>query len=275
MSTEQEVARHYRHGALEEAILAALARSGKDIDKLVARDLSDIDEFHLGWLPATVALARDLGFSRDAHVLDAGAGIGGPARYLAEAHGCRVTGIDLSAEFVEVGTALTRRCGLGDRVTFQQASALALPFAEATFDGAILIHVGMNIRDKANLFAEVRRVLKPSARFGVYDIMRTGEGTISYPTPWAATSDTSFVEPVATYLRLLSDSGFTVERVESRRDEVLSLWREMKERRENEGPPGLGLHVLIGAEAPLRLANVTGALEDGVIEPTEILARAS
>ena len=122
------------------------------------------------------------------HLLDVGSGIGGPARTFADAFGCRVTGVDLTEEFVEAANALTRRCGLSDRVSFRQASALALPFADASFDAATLIHVGMNIEDKAGLFAEVRRVLKPDARFGVYDIMRVAEGEIPYPMPWAATA---------------------------------------------------------------------------------------
>ena len=45
-------------------------------------------------------------------------------------------------------------------VSFRQASALALPFEAEEFDAATLIHVGMNIKDKAKVFSEVRRVLK-------------------------------------------------------------------------------------------------------------------
>src|SRR5262245_3285113 len=126
MNTEQRVAQHYARDGLEQAILAALEASGKDIHKLTASDLSGADEFHLGWLPATIELARELGLAQGMHVLDVGSGIGGPARYFASAHGCRVTGIDLTEEFVEVANALTKRCGLSDRVGFQQASALAL-----------------------------------------------------------------------------------------------------------------------------------------------------
>lgn len=275
MATEQEVSEHYRHGALEEAILAALARAGKDVEKLVAADLAALDEFHLGWLPATAALAEDLGCGDGTHVLDIGAGIGGPARYLAEARGCHVTGIDLGEEYVSVATSLTQRCGLSGKVTFRQASALALPFPEASFDAAVLIHVGMNIADKQRLFAEARRVLKPTARFVIYDVMRSADGEIPYPTPWAAAPATSFVEPAAAYRDLLSASGFTIESEFSRRDQALALWREMQARRKTEGPPVLGLHVLIGPEAPVRLANVIGALEKGTVAPIQISAKAA
>lgn len=274
MVTDHEIAKHYYHGTLEEAILSALAESGKDINALAALDLAPVDEFHLGWLPATAALAEDLGLGQDSSVLDIGSGIGGPARVFAETRGCRVRGIDLTSEYVDVAVALTRRCGLDAKVTFQQASALELPFADATFEAAILLHVGMNIADKRRLFAGVRRVLKPSGRFGVYDVMRIAEGDIIYPAPWAASIETSFVETPQTYRHLLSEAGFFIESEQSRRDETLALWREMREHREKHGPPALGLHILMGPEAPRRLANVISALEQGVIAPVQILARA-
>ena len=98
-------------------------------------------------------------------MLDIGSGLGGPARHFAEMFGAHVTGIDLTQEYVDVANELTRRCGLAERAVFSQASALDLPFTRNSFDRASLIHVGMNIADKATLFAEVRRVLEPGALF--------------------------------------------------------------------------------------------------------------
>jgi SAM-dependent methyltransferase len=274
MNVEQQVAGHYTHGALERAILDALAASGKDTDRLAPSDLAAVDEFHLGALPATAALADDLAFARDMHVLDVGCGIGGPARYLAETNGCRVTGIDLSAEYVAVANALTRRCGLANRAAFVQGSALALPFAEGAFDGATMIHVGMNVPDKTRLFAEVRRVLKPGARFGVYDVMRRSNAALPYPMPWAQSEATSFVADAADYRRLLAGAGFAVEREVDRSAFVLEIAQRMRETAARSGPPALGLHVLIGPSAPERLGNVMKALQAGVLAPVEIVARA-
>src|SRR5438552_15643999 len=78
MDTEQQVAKHYSHGALENAILDALKASGTKIDRLATSDLAGVDEFHLGWRAATVEIAKDLGLSSAMHVLDVGSGIGGP-----------------------------------------------------------------------------------------------------------------------------------------------------------------------------------------------------
>jgi SAM-dependent methyltransferase len=274
MDTEQQVATHYSHGSLLQAILDALQKMGKDPERLTAMDLSTGDEFHLGGLPATTALAKDLGLAPGMHVLDVGCGIGGPARYFAEAHRCRVTGIDLTEEFVQVAAELTRRCGLSDRVAFRQGSALDLPFDTATFDTATLIHVGMNIEDKARLFEEARRVLKPGAKFCAYEVMRAGEGDLPYPMPWAMTIETSFVETPETYRRLLSAAGFTIEAEENRRAFVLDRAREMKAKIEKDGMPPLNQHALLGPTARERLGNVMATLERGTIAPVQMIDRA-
>lgn len=271
---ERDVARHYSHGQLEQAILQALAAAGKDIDALGTTDLSPLDEFHLGWRAATTELASELGLSPGREVLDVGSGLGGPARFFAEAHGCKVNGIDLTEEFVQVATLLTRLCHLDHLVTFTQASALAIPFPSQRFDVATLLHVGMNIEDKAQLFSEVRRVLKAGGRFAVYDVMRMDDAELPYPMPWAETRATSFLDVPDTYRRLLKAHGFVIEKEQNRRDQALELGRAMRAHAAEHGTPALGLHVLMGAAAPARLGNVMSTLERGSIAPIQIVARA-
>ncbi|HEY3147919.1 MAG TPA: methyltransferase domain-containing protein [Dongiaceae bacterium] len=273
MTTEQQVASHYTHGSLEQAIFDALKQMGKDPERLAASDLSAADEFHSGWRAITVEIAKDLGLKRGMQVLDVGSGIGGPARYFAEAHGCQVTGVDLTEEFVRVATELTRRCGLSDVVSFRQGSALDLPLSPGAFDAATLIHVGMNIEDKANLFQNVRRVLKPGGLFCAYDLMQVEAGDIPYPMPWAVTKETSFVEPPETYRRLLVAAGFKIEREENRREFVLKLSREMQEKVAIHGAPPLSLHVLVGPAMRERLANVMNTIGRGTLAPIEMIAR--
>lgn len=274
MTIEQQVAEQYRHGALERAILDAVAASGKGVERLTRRDLSNADEYHLGSHAATVGLASDLGLASGMRVLDIGAGIGGPARYFAEAHGCVVDGIDLSDEYMRVANELTQRCGLADKVSFRRASALAIPFEHASFDCATMIHVGMNIADKAKAFAEARRVLKPGGVFGVYDVMLTGDGEIAYPMPWAMTAAASFLETPAAYRALLVAQGFAIENERDWRETALQLGRKMRERSAQQGAPPLGLHILMGPSTPQRIKNVVGALDRGAIAPIEIIARA-
>lgn len=275
VSIEKDVAAHYSRPGLEQAILDALAGAGRSIDRLDPVDLAGIDEFHLGWRDATVAFAGDLAFPPGAHILDVGSGIGGPARFLAATGDIRVTGLDLTDEFVTTARALTARCGLSDRVDFRQGSALALPFPDASFDGATMIHVGMNIADKGKVFSEVRRVLRQGTRFGVYEAMRGGSDPLPYPMPWANTEETSFVESPAVYARLLEEAGFAIEAQHDRRDLVVDAGRRMREAVARNGPPVLNMTLLLGTLTSAQIANVMQSVERGLIVPTEIIARAA
>ena len=276
MELERSVARHYTLGSLERTILDALAAAGKDPDRLAPADLAPVDEFHIGGRQATIDLADQLGVGPDLHLLDVGCGLGGASRYFAHERGCRVTGIDLTEEYVRTAEALARRVGLADRVSYVHGSALGLPFAPGTFDGAYMLHVGMNVEDKARLFAEVRRVLRPGGLFGVYDVMREeGEGDLGFPVPWASSPATSFVESAAAYRRLLEGAGFAVQKERGRRGFAIEFFRQMRAQAvRGGGPPPLGLHILMGASAPQKVANMMGNLERGLIAPTEIIARA-
>lgn len=272
---EQRVARHYTRESLEQRLLDALKAAGKDPDHLTPADLSPVDEFHIGGLQATEDLAAQLPIKPGLALLDVGCGIGGPSRYFAGERGCRVTGIDLTEEFVRVAEALTRRVGLAGRATFRQGSALALPFESASFDGAYMLHVGMNIEDKAGVFKEVRRVLKPGGVFAVYDVMREKDGALGYPVPWASSAETSFVESAPAYRRALDAAGFAIEKERSRRDFAIDFFRQMRERMaQSGGPPPLGLHVHMGPDSQQKIANMVGSLERGLISPTEIISRA-
>jgi ubiquinone/menaquinone biosynthesis C-methylase UbiE len=271
---ESHVEGHYSRDDLERLILDALARSGKDLERLQPEDLAPVDEFHSGGRQATADLAVRLAFSPEMHVLDVGCGIGGPSRYLAATCGCRVTGIDLTASYVATAAALSQRVGLGDRVAYRQASALALPFAAESFDGGCMMHVGMNIADKPALFREVRRVLKHGAVFGVYDIMRTAEGDIAYPVHWAQSAQTSFVAGTAAYREALDGAGFDVTHERGRRDLALKVFREAKARAAAGGPPPLGLHLLMKTDVPQKLANLLDAMEHGIVAPVEMICRA-
>jgi ubiquinone/menaquinone biosynthesis C-methylase UbiE len=275
MTIEQTVAQHYTHGSLEAALLDGLRRSGKNADRIDPDDLAPADEFHIGGRQATVEFADQLGLRPGMELLDIGSGIGGPARYFAHHRQCRVTGIDLTDEYVRVAAALSERVGLGDKVKFVQGSALALPFPPASFDGAYMLHVGMNIADKATLFALVKRALRPGGIFGVYDVMRIGPGDLAFPLPWARTAESSFVAAADDYRRLLRDAGFEVQKERERRAFAIEFFKKMQARVAESGLPPLGLHTIRGADFRDMVGNLVANLDNGLVAPTEMICRAT
>ena len=274
MSMESNVESYYTRGRLEDSILQALTQAGKDLANLTHGDLAALDEFHAGGREANQELAAQMELRPGLHLLDVGSGIGGPARYFAAEHGCRVTGVDLTEEFVFVSRSLTRRTKLHHGVEFLHGSALALPFGTANFDRVYTIHAGMNIADKPGLFREVRRVLKPEGLFAIFDLMRTTEGPIRYPVPWALTEETSFVTHVNDYRDTLTATGFQVTREHHRGAFALEFTKRMMARVAQSGPPALGLHLLMGEPTKVMLSNVHAMIQEGILEPVELIARA-
>jgi ubiquinone/menaquinone biosynthesis C-methylase UbiE len=275
VSAEAKVASHYGKGGLEQKIFTALKNAGIDMERPTVEDLAPVDEFHIGGLESTKELAAQMDLRPGLRVLDVGSGIGGPARYFAAKHGCRVTGVDLTEEFIQVANSLTRVAKLEALVDFHRASALQMPFESAAFDRASMIHVGMNIADKDALFREVRRVLKPGALFAVFDLVRTAPGPLSYPLPWAATEETSFVSTANDYRDALQRAGFRLQRERGRRDYAIEFTERRNALLTQDGPPLLGLQLLIGEKTPLVAQNVLDIMKQGLLEPTEFISRST
>lgn len=208
MAEPRGVAEHYTSGTLLDRIRAGLDTLGA-VPPVDLDTLSAVDEFHIGGRLATTPFLARLGVRPGQAVLDLGCGLGGPARFAAKSTGVSVTGIDLTAEYVETARALTEMAGLSDRVTILQGSILDLPFAAASFDVAYMIHVGMNIGDKARIASEAARVLRPGGVFGIYDVMRVGEGDLAYPVPWAGGPEHCAISAPRDYRAALAATGLT------------------------------------------------------------------
>ena len=256
-----EIARHYGDDALLERIISAVESAGLDLDGLSVDDLAPVDEFHIGGRAATEDLLQSAQIAPGSRVLDVGSGVGGTARYLATTGSHTVTGVDLTPEYVQVANALNRLVGLDGSVSIQRADVRELPFPSASFDAAVMLHVGMNIDDKRAAFAEVARVLVDGGRFAIYDITGPREAEIDFPVPWAATRHSSFLATADEYVDALESSGYVVDRVASRADFARQFFTEL--RRRTGPPPPLGVHVLMGDEAALRYGNAVTAVSPG------------
>ena len=198
---------HYRATGLTERLKTTLTALGPEDQRLTPQQLAALDQFHTRGLAATADLAKLAGITADTSVLDVGSGVGGPARFLAETYGCRVTGVDLSEPFVDAARYLTERTGQSGQVSFEIANALELPFDGGRFDVALLQHVAMNIYDRARLYREIRRVLKLRGRFATFDVV-LNSGEPHYPVPWARTPATSFLLTATATREAIELAGF-------------------------------------------------------------------
>jgi ubiquinone/menaquinone biosynthesis C-methylase UbiE len=273
MSIEAAVGRYYAQDRLLQTVLDAFAALGKAPDAITIEDLRAIDEFHMGGHQATATLGERMELSRGASLLDIGCGLGGAARFFAKHFGCAVAAIDLTSDYVAVAAALTKMVGLDASVRFAAASATALPFAAGAFDAATVLHAGMNIPDKVRLFAEAARVLNPRGVLGIYDVMRTGDAGPDYPVAWAADAATSFLSAPAEYRQALKAAGFFVEDERSQRELALAVFGRLRALVAKHGPSPVGLHLVMGANAGRKVANMIAALEAHRIAPIEMICR--
>jgi ubiquinone/menaquinone biosynthesis C-methylase UbiE len=268
---ESAVARHYASGDLSSRLLAAMAAAGLDPDRLAPEQLAPVDEFHIGGRAATIHAVAKMGLTPGARVLDVGCGIGGATRYLATM-GCRVTGIDLTPDYIDAAEELARRTGLAGHIDYRVASALAMPFEDGAFDAAITLHVAMNIENRAGLYREVARVLKPGAVFCVYDVMRGRNDTLTFPVPWAETPATSHLTTPQQMQSLLAGAGFQITEVEDRTAFAIDFFRHSLASTA-AGPSPLGLHIMMGATARAKFQNMLANLECGALAPTVMVSR--
>ena len=264
-----QVQNQYSTGLSRRNIEQALMSAGKDLDHLAPADLALLEDFHTMGRYATGQLVDLAGITSETRVLDAGSGVGGTARYVADHYGSTVTAVDLTDEYCETNRWLNGLVGLADRISVRQADVTALPFADATFGVVISQHVQMNVADKARLYSEARRVLAAGGRLALWDIMIGDRGELDYPLPWADEPARSHLAAPDELRGVVESAGFAVEHWHDLTEQATALMQAMLA----QPPTPLGLQAFV-PDFTRKVENLTVALADGRLRAIQGVARA-
>jgi SAM-dependent methyltransferase len=188
-------------------VLDGLRAAGRDIERIDLDDLAGIDEFHALGRPATMALADLAGVEVGAEVVDVGAGLGGPARFLA-ARGAHVTAVEPTERFRRTCADLNFRTGWDAAISCVDGEATALPVPDASVDVVWLQAVAISVPDKAAMASEAHRVLRPGGRLAFFDSVTRDDRGLHFPLPWADSADESFVASAAELRAAFVTAGF-------------------------------------------------------------------
>ncbi|OBF63379.1 SAM-dependent methyltransferase [Mycobacterium sp. 852002-51971_SCH5477799-a] len=257
----------YSTGLSRNNIERALVSAGKDLDRLAAADLGLLEDFHTMGRIATAQLVDLAQITRDSEVLDAGSGVGGTARYVADRYGCRVAAVDLTDEYCETNRWLNRLVGLDDRISVRQADVTKLPFTDGAFDVAISQHVQMNVADKTRLYSEARRVLKGGGRLALWDITIGDGRALDYPLPWADQPMRSHLVTPDELRAAVESAGFAVIAWNDLTDQAAAVMRAVLA----QPASPLGLHAFV-TDFERKAENLTQALADGRLRAIQAIS---
>jgi len=265
---QESINDHYGQPDLSGKIRHAFEKLGIAPEDVTREDLANLDEIHIRGLEATLELGKLADLKPGMRVLDVGCGVGGPARTLAAEFGCEVVGLEIVGEFCRAAEMLTEWVGLADLVSFHEGDMRAMPFADAEFDLVFTQHTVMNVAEKAELFAEFRRVLKPPGGLLIYEVCGDNDKALHYPVPWAGGADISFLTTADELRGLIATNGFIEKHWTDVTSRALDWFDGMAAGMRKKIPKRMGpnVGVILGPDAVEKSRNLLRNLREGRIQ---------
>lgn len=128
---------------------------------------------HPGGLLATDTLLDRAHIEKETHILDVGCGAGHTMVHITKKYGCRITGIDISAEAIDRAFALYHKEPYFSKLDFVVGDVLSLPFGDGLFDVVLCESVLIFVEDKKKALHEMARVLKPQGFLAINELCRS------------------------------------------------------------------------------------------------------
>lgn len=163
----------YRH---PERIYNDIAAAGyKKGALLQEKDIAAFDQYHYLGTGAVDDAISCLDISRLSRIIEIGSGLGGPARYLAEKTGCRVTAVELQADLHQIACSLTESCNLSGSIEHLCCDILDFPEEGNSFDAALSWLSFLHIPDRPALLKKCRAILRPGGKMFIEDFCKRGK----------------------------------------------------------------------------------------------------
>jgi ubiquinone/menaquinone biosynthesis C-methylase UbiE len=193
----------------EEKMVTAADIDAFYVEFMKIQDILYPEHWHMGSEEAIDILATKAGLHKGMKVLDAGCGIGGPARYLAQKYDCYVTGLNISEYQINHAREKTKALGLENKVEYRVGSFMDMPFNDGTFDLVWSQDAFAHGPDKKKIIQECYRVLKSGGILAFQDHLQVGPLTQSLQE-YCLLAACPKLETLEGYEDLLQEVGFSI-----------------------------------------------------------------
>jgi tocopherol O-methyltransferase len=160
------------------------------------------------------------GLKAGGRALDFGSGIGGPTLHMARVSSARFVGVTNNERLNRKAREKAAQLGLSHQVsfiTFGDTDYKHMPFADGSFDAVTFYESVCHVPDKAALFRELARVLKPGGRLGGMDWLQrpfgpyqTEEQILRFMQPVNEFTAIPGHGSVESYRKMIEDAGLQI-----------------------------------------------------------------